>query len=266
MGGIATDLIQTSDKKIVMVGWNYSSILLGGQPTMKPFIAKFDLNNPTNPIWKNTNTGILSLTHGYLGLVELSNQKILVCGILDTMLNPDFPNSYASNIFIKFTEFSQQGQLLKDRNYNYKNNDTATQYIQGMRSFHLCKDGGWVGAVELANYGTNPFFFVKYDSTGCDTSAAYCQYVSALSISSSIYNTDIKIFPNPSNGVFTIEAPEGSMDELAIYNAVGQLIRKLPVDEGNSITVSGLPSGLYYVQATKQKGFVVMRQKLVVEQ
>jgi hypothetical protein len=246
-------MIQTYDKKIVAVGWLYTIVTLGGQPTMQPFAVKFDLNAPSSAIWKINGFGIYGLTNGFTGIVEQPNHELLISGILDTIDgNADRPNNQLpGNIFIRFTKVDQNSGLVKaNKLYNYKNTDSTVQYYQGMRSFHLCQDGGWVGAIDLMNYGVNPFMFVRYDSTGCDTTQQYCQALWTTGIKAlSSSGKSFSLFPNPTQGKLFFDSRTVIGDEIKIFEFTGKLVLKQQIDSGAEsyfVDLSGLQNGMYF--------------------
>lgn len=61
--------------------------------------------------------------------------------------------------------------------------------------------------------------------------------------------TSFKIYPNPSNGDFTIEQSENSTIE--ILNNAGQLVMQIPATAEKSFKVSGLSDGMYFVRTSK---------------
>ncbi len=175
-GGMATDVIQTKDKKIIMVGWQYYSQMVGGSPAQKSYAVKFDINAPATAIWKINGYDVLGLRNGFTCAIELPNTNILIGGSLDTLQGVyNGLNIYPANILTRLTVVDKNGNIIWNRYYDYKTNDSAVQNYQGIRSLNLCQDGGWVAAIEGFNYGVDPMFFVKYDSTGCDSTLIYCQ-------------------------------------------------------------------------------------------
>lgn len=269
-GGWITDMIQTYDKKIVAVGWLYTIVTLGGQPTMQPFAVKFDLTPPYSAIWKVNGFGIYGLTNGFTGVAELSGHDLLISGILDTIDgNADRPNNQLpANIFVRFTKVDQNGVIKANKLYNYKNNDSAVRYYQGMRSFHLCKDGGWVGAIDLVNYGVNPFMFVRYDSTGCDTSPEQCKMLWTTSVREEISNKEkFAIYPNPNTTGFYFTGSALKEGVLEIHDLLGKKISTQTITAKQTsvfVDTTNLPAGLYMI-TVKEFNHIIYTTKIAKE-
>ncbi len=72
------------------------------------------------------------------------------------------------------------------------------------------------------------------------------------------------LFPNPSNGKFTIKS-DAALHKISIYNNTGTLIRRLNVDQngGEEVTISGLSSGIYLIQL--ENGTQKSWKKMIVE-
>lgn len=74
---------------------------------------------------------------------------------------------------------------------------------------------------------------------------------------------NIEVFPNPSNGKFSISLPESAEKcELRIINVLGQVVRNLAVD-GKTIEIDGLTKGLYKVIVAGDD--VIFEKSVVVE-
>ena len=72
----------------------------------------------------------------------------------------------------------------------------------------------------------------------------------------------INIFPNPTTSEITISGVDGIIDEISIYNKLGQrVIYEMKPD--NTIDVSSLPQGLYIVEVRWDEYRV--REKLIVQ-
>ena len=62
---------------------------------------------------------------------------------------------------------------------------------------------------------------------------------------------NIGIFPNPADNSFTISGING-FQQMNIYSFDGKLVKREIIDCGQSIDITGLPQGLYYVNINKQ--------------
>jgi len=69
---------------------------------------------------------------------------------------------------------------------------------------------------------------------------------------SSIDNDKIKIFPNPSNGIFSINLEDTK--QIQVYNSVGKLVlSKLFTQQNNSINLSNYKKGIYFLKINGSK-------------
>ena len=73
---------------------------------------------------------------------------------------------------------------------------------------------------------------------------------------------NISIYPNPTSNEISISGVEGNIDEVYIYNKLGQRVIH-EMNPGNTINVSRLPKGLYIVEVV-WNGHCV-REKLIVQ-
>lgn len=99
------------------------------------------------------------------------------------------------------------------------------------------------------------------------SSIVFTQSVSlCTSIQEHSFVGQIKIYPNPSKGIFKIEVSEKiENSEILIYNSIGQLVLKQMIKEGsNTIDISKFSSG-YRQCIITENGKQVYREKLIVE-
>jgi hypothetical protein len=77
--------------------------------------------------------------------------------------------------------------------------------------------------------------------------------------------TEIKIYPNPSNGKFSIQIPEAAND-LKIYSLIGELVYSNPDLKQNStqeINLTSLKKGIYFVKI--QSNSKIYTSKIVIQ-
>ncbi|PWH85380.1 T9SS type A sorting domain-containing protein [Brumimicrobium oceani] len=124
-----------------------------------------------------------------------------------------------------------------------------------------------VGAIDA--YGTNDSYGNKindpyptpFSSGGFDLSAIGVIHQSSLGLASEDYN--FNIYPNPSNGVFTIATNGLAPNSLIITNSLGRIVEEINISDGqNKITVQ-LSKGVYFIH-DKNSG-ISNSQRIIVQ-
>ena len=101
---------------------------------------------------------------------------------------------------------------------------------------------------------------VKVQST--DGELQFCVSVNENLLSISEIKNEISIYPNPANGIFTVES--ANMSHVTVYNLVGQMVYDNATDEKRvNIDANAWNSGIYMVTITDRQGVSVTR-KIVV--
>ena len=77
---------------------------------------------------------------------------------------------------------------------------------------------------------------------------------SALSIDS-VYKTKVAIFPNPSNGVISVQYNDIPVSNIDVVNVLGQIVKSVKIDSSKSetsqsIDLSGNANGLYIINVS----------------
>lgn len=86
----------------------------------------------------------------------------------------------------------------------------------------------------------------------------------ATSISENDPSSELNIFPNPSNGVFTIQTSTSQESQLEICNVLGELVYSSRISGNNSeIDLSQKAKGIYFVRLIGDKK-VITTKKLVI--
>jgi hypothetical protein len=81
-----------------------------------------------------------------------------------------------------------------------------------------------------------------------------------------LQNGDVKIYPNPSNGMLNIKIENNEeVKQIKIYDVVGQLVKTEAVtSELSKVDVSNLNNGIYVVQLADVNGKVMMSSKFTM--
>jgi hypothetical protein len=259
IGGVFSDIIQTNDNKFVAVGTRYYSGTLGGNNYQGGFAVKVDLNNLNSPHWVINGYGQLSTGSGFVSANQRSDGKILLSGSIDTLL---VYNQWP-NVLLRYTLINEQsGQVIWNKLYNYKNNSPTTYYNQFPSSTCILSANSWISSVSVNNNGVNPFFFVKYDSTGCDTTQEYCMNPVGIYDLKGV-SGDIILYPNPTEGYLTVTSNSlTEINQISIVNLIGQCIRVVDfqfVDSKITLSTSELERGIYIIHFKTSFGTITKR-------
>lgn len=86
-------------------------------------------------------------------------------------------------------------------------------------------------------------------------------------IFSDLEQGDVSIYPNPSNGIFTIQTKVSSLKNITVFNSLGSIIYTEIYDSNNperTLNISHLNNGMYVVKITTSSGLIDYKN-IVVE-
>ena len=116
--------------------------------------------------------------------------------------------------------------------------------------------------------GANVVYVAVAENNCSSSDTINIEVMDDVSINESINNMNLDVYPNPSNGQFTmsIEGFEGSL-EMNIVDLAGQVVYTESINVAGSYTnkfnVNSLASGVYYIKLISKDGVKV--QKLVIQ-
>ena len=88
-------------------------------------------------------------------------------------------------------------------------------------------------------------------------------HVGVDDISASSTTMQLEIYPNPSNGEFTIESTS-KIESIKVFNILGETIYQTAKDNLQAtINLSSQPKGIYFVQVKTEKG--ILNRKIVIQ-
>ncbi|MFK7774967.1 MAG: T9SS type A sorting domain-containing protein [Saprospiraceae bacterium] len=97
---------------------------------------------------------------------------------------------------------------------------------------------------------------LTFISDFCEGEIDQCELI--LSASSIEKNNEVKIFPNPSKGVFHISLKEEKIEFIKVYSLLGEL--KSEFQNTDNIDISDFPNGVYFLELiTKDKERLVKK-------
>lgn len=148
---------------------------------------------------------------------------------------------------------------------------TTSPYNSKFHSFEMYDDGSHGDLVANDGIFTAPLPFqgglaeIKYyiraqnaDAISLDPARAEYEfyiYDRYVGIEETTNKPTLKVYPNPSAGLFTVEG----VGELRVFNSVGELVLQAEIDGKRQIDLTSKPQGLYLTQLTGIGGTAVQR-------
>lgn len=258
------DLLQTKDNKIIAIGATQEYSPTDNEYYHNSYMVKFNLNNPSLPIWKVTHYDQIARINNFNCITELLDGDILIGGAIDSIKTTDTILKTKVR-FIKINPTN--GNVIWRKDYSYPINDKSFYTEFAVTSLEATSDGGWVAAIRVNNVYTMPLLYVKYDSIGCDTSAEWCKSV-ALGVSEFERSTGwhFDIYPNPSSKFIYLSAeiPSNKKLDIEVHDLTGRLIEQFRMDsKSKEIEIFGYKDGVYIFNIIYE-GRVIESKRLIV--
>ena len=136
----------------------------------------------------------------------------------------------------------------------------------GGRGGSFTSDGGYIKAVQLTGEPSpTPFYIIKLDSMGCDTTPEYCEWERTVSLKEQKQTLQAEVFPNPCQDVINVGiAGDGLPATITVFDQSGRKVLMQAVSRSkNALDVSILPDGFYLMEARSPAG--VFRKSFVVQ-
>ena len=173
--------------------------------------------------------------------------------------------AYFSGSIIKM---DANGNELWHKTYRISGMDAHSTDFE-IKDMRPTSDGGFICsgfvAPALPDTGTQDMWLLKIDSNGCADTA--CSLITGIpSTQHSQLNTNsLAVYPNPTNGIITIELPKNSTSgSFRLINVRGkEVLDKIINSSTNQIDVSHISKGIYFYRyRDKKQGYA---GKLVVQ-
>jgi len=107
--------------------------------------------------------------------------------------------------------------------------------------------------------------YSEYDSIfdGISCPFTFNDFNLLLGLDSDSESQNLQVYPNPSNGMFTLQNNDDRQLEVDIYSVTGQVILKQIIEAKASISITNqLPAGLYFIKSNNPK--VLQIQTIIV--
>jgi parallel beta-helix repeat protein len=233
-------------------------------------------------VWGNVANG---LPNQFAGLSDFEHSA--VCGIVNGTENYNIPNENEGQepgVFVRFThpaggagaDFHNEDWSLKSRSICLNAGDPnvtdlgATDIAGNQRIQKGCVEIGAyescasLTSIEDESYG-NYYFHGRYlNESGYYTAALNghdCDSVVGLTLNilTSIIEqkeTEIKVWPNPTNGILHLVADH--INKVEILNLLGQVV--LTAKDNETIDLSGLENGIYFLFVSNKNGMKAVKK------
>lgn len=95
--------------------------------------------------------------------------------------------------------------------------------------------------------------------TGCSSNATITQTVSTCAgiLNTMVQPTNIKVYPNPTFGLLTVEVNEET--QISVYNAVGMLVKTETINSPSEINITTAPVGIYFMTLKNASGSLTIK-------
>jgi hypothetical protein len=99
------------------------------------------------------------------------------------------------------------------------------------------------------------------DANGCEGQATLVQSVTGCVGLNEVSNfTSLGIYPNPNNGVFTVELDNGAAKTVDVMDVTGRILLSTSSDDNKiELRISELSGGIYYVRVQSNNATEIVK-------
>ena len=261
-------------------GDNDQDVLITGQNSSQQKIAKLYTNNGSGTFTELAGTPFEGVRYGSVAFADIdsdNDQDLLITGQDTSTSNQPIAKLYTNNGSGSFTELigtpfvgvNTSSIAFADIDSDNDQDVLITGYDGTQTTAKLYTNNGSGSFTELiglpftaASNGSIAFADIDGDSdqdlliTGRNTSSqisstAY-RNISTVGISENINDKMVNIYPNPATNQITIDSNE-KIETIAIMDAMGKTVKTI-ISTNNTIDVSNLTKGIYFLQIQTDKG------------
>jgi hypothetical protein len=145
------------------------------------------------------------------------------------------------------------------------NGSAGVNAAGGTRPYTYSWSTGGQTTASISGQCTGSYCCTVTDANGCTKTTCVNVATGMESIESG--EGQISVYPNPTNGVFTIQIPQlNGQLKVGIYNILGQNVKTEQIrDKINVIDLSNEPNGIYFYRIIKEDGTVTGEGKVVIQ-
>ncbi len=119
--------------------------------------------------------------------------------------------------------------------------------------------------VALSPKVTSNYVISGVDANNCSNNTTYTLYVSkCTSLSENDVFANLKVYPNPSSGLYTVEFAKDGSKSVVVMNAVGSIVlQTVTTEDTTTIDLTSFSNGVYFVKVSNEG--VVKTLRLIKE-
>jgi hypothetical protein len=208
------------------------------------------------------------LTSQCYDLSQVANPEISFKMAFDLEVNWDI-------IYVQYsTNSGENWQVLGEQGANWYNSNRTPQTTGN--DCYNCVGAQWTGTnttLQTYNYSlaslsseSNVIFRIVFQSDDAvnQEGAVVDDFLIAGTLANQTFELNkIVIYPNPSNGIFTILSSDVALDEVEVFDVTGKTIYKnknlQTNNTGATLNLSHVSSGIYFVRITSENQSTVKR-------
>lgn len=104
------------------------------------------------------------------------------------------------------------------------------------------------------------------DANGCKGVGEIYVFVWPVGINNPEFDHNISIFPNPANSFLYVQSEDEMLDQVELYNALGEMVQRESDDsKAYQLDLSNYSEGIYFVRITSTKGEILIKPVSIIK-
>lgn len=233
---------------------NATTVCMGNQVTAT--VSSYGFNNPTYT-WFIDQIPVSTTTIPTFSFNPI-NYETLYCKITENSPSNCQSATFVNSNLIYYTTISQPEQPIATQTGNYIE---VTNYLDGEGQWYNGNTGLPIsGATNHIYYPTSSgLYYFSVNNNGCYSHSNFVNF-NLLSLEELENNSDISIFPNPTQSIVNIETKKDEILQIKLFDIRGRIIQVERVHGFNHIVnVEKLPNSIYFLEIETMEKKSIMK-------
>lgn len=201
-----------------------------------------DNGDGTGLFTAGTSSGPIDITYSIIGICGSSSTETIF--VSDSPI-ADF--TFTGTNEITFTNTSQNMVFPSAIIWNFGDGNQETTFLDPVHEYTA--NGTYTVCMEVVN------------GSGCSDEICKTVTVIGVSVKENTTNSAISIYPNPSNGLFTVSHPTSSI--ITVTNVIGKEVFKNSSNGTSTVDLTHLPVGTYFVTVKSSENSIT--KKIIIK-